>query len=228
MIVSVEKFGGDLMHGIITYYNEKKGFGFISSGAGSVFFHCSKWKSENILPRVGLRVGFQEVSSNKGLNAIEIEPLGNNDSVIFLKTGNTRIKISDIATYYLEFGNYIDEHFYPIYEFLVKEYPETTESGGYTGYSRYNKDEIIEAIIDCDNGDESKFANGVFRHIMFMKRCLRIELTDRTLYTFIGETYNIGRNGGLIFGRGDILAQKETDDEEDIYDIRQRLDNLFC
>lgn len=54
------------MFGKVQQYNELKGFGFILQGfRNRVFFHVTSWVSDDIAPKVGVRVSFDLAPSKK-------------------------------------------------------------------------------------------------------------------------------------------------------------------
>lgn len=60
--------------GVIESYNESRGFGFISSKSGRIFFHVSAFAGQRKI-RTGLRVTFSSEPSPKGPRAVRVEPV---------------------------------------------------------------------------------------------------------------------------------------------------------
>jgi tetratricopeptide (TPR) repeat protein len=60
--------------GVIDSYNESRGFGFINSKSGSIFFHVSVFAGQREI-RTGLRVTFSSEPSPKGPRAVRVEPV---------------------------------------------------------------------------------------------------------------------------------------------------------
>lgn len=62
--------------GVISHYNTSRGFGFISSNGQKVFFHITA-VGNRYIPREGARVAFHTEQSDRGLRAVRIRPLLN-------------------------------------------------------------------------------------------------------------------------------------------------------
>jgi tetratricopeptide (TPR) repeat protein len=60
--------------GVIESYNESRGFGFINSKSGRIFFHVSVFAGQRKI-RAGLRVMFSSEPSAKGPRAVRVEPV---------------------------------------------------------------------------------------------------------------------------------------------------------
>jgi len=61
-----------MKRGTIKFFNQSKGFGFITKDNGEeVFFHFSGLKYKD--PKQGDKVEFDEAEGKKGLNAVDIK-----------------------------------------------------------------------------------------------------------------------------------------------------------
>lgn len=65
------------MTGIVKFYNEKKGYGFIRDGSGDeYFFHISKFTSKGgELPCSDMKVIFDSTENKRGLYAVNVSPV---------------------------------------------------------------------------------------------------------------------------------------------------------
>ena len=61
--------------GKVKQYNAEKGFGFISSPEGDVFFHISDFPADSGEPKRNDRVKFNVVQNGDRYKAINIEPI---------------------------------------------------------------------------------------------------------------------------------------------------------
>ncbi len=86
------------MNGTIKMYNSQKGYGFISSISGDIFFHVSSVTNREIIPEVGMNATFEIREGQKGKEAFCIRLIIDNKPK-FIILGNDRIKLSNITNY---------------------------------------------------------------------------------------------------------------------------------
>lgn len=99
--------------GTIVSYKSDRGFGFITTLDGSVFFHISEWKY-NEMPRIGMKVSFDKAYGDKGYFAKNVTFLGEEKLVVpnsrkFVDVFGEKIKIRDIINY--NYGLYFVEYY---------------------------------------------------------------------------------------------------------------------
>ncbi len=87
------------MTGVIKMFNEHRGFGFIYTDNEDVFFHIRNFKTQGVIPEVGMDVHFDVVKNEKGNQAINLEVCVDAKKTKFIKFGNNRIKASNIKSY---------------------------------------------------------------------------------------------------------------------------------
>ncbi len=87
------------MKGVVKTYNSEKGFGFITSDDGDIFFHINNVKNKAVVPVPGMAVEFQKGENEKGDFAQDITLAESTGKPVFIKLGNDRIKISNIKDY---------------------------------------------------------------------------------------------------------------------------------
>ena len=85
--------------GMVKFYKADKGFGFLDTDRGSVFFHISE-VNEGV-PEPGMIVSCDIISTPKGLQAKNIQLMAPKTSGKFIRIGNERIKISNIKNYHI-------------------------------------------------------------------------------------------------------------------------------
>lgn len=86
--------------GMVKFYKADKGFGFLDTDRGSVFFHISE-VNEGV-PEPGMIVSCDIISTPKGLQAKNIqliEPRTGGGK--FIRIGDMRIKVSNIKNYHI-------------------------------------------------------------------------------------------------------------------------------
>lgn len=87
------------MKGIVKFFNEEKGFGFINTEENEdVFFHISKVNITNDQPLRGKKVTFEIENTKRGNNAINIT-VEKDNAIKFLSLGDVRIKASNVKDY---------------------------------------------------------------------------------------------------------------------------------
>lgn len=98
------------MKGVVTKYNEDKGYGFIKGDDGTnLFFHISDIKSSKE-PQKGDQLEFETETGEKGLVAKKIHIIDSKNKSSFIAFGSIRIKANNIKTYGLNKYTYsIDE-----------------------------------------------------------------------------------------------------------------------
>lgn len=67
-----------MKEGIVKFFNETKGFGFITptNGGQDIFVHVSGLVDQQNLPRENDKVSYEEVQGKKGLQAENVSVLG--------------------------------------------------------------------------------------------------------------------------------------------------------
>ena len=90
-------------------FNEQRGFGFIYTDNEDIFFHVRNFKTQEIVPEVGMDVRFDVEKNEKGNQAINLEVCMDTKKTKFIKFGNDRIKASNIKSYsiYNDSENYL-------------------------------------------------------------------------------------------------------------------------
>lgn len=87
------------MRGIVTKYNEDKGYGFIKGNDGTnLFFHISDIKTSKV-PQKGDQLEFESVTGEKGLVAKNVQILEPQKKSGFITFGSVRIKAKNIKSY---------------------------------------------------------------------------------------------------------------------------------
>lgn len=90
------------MTGVIKNFFRDKGFGFIQSNNGDVYYHINDIINKSILPEPGMTVDYKIVETPKGSQAKKIALSENIRVSKFLAFGDIRIKISNIKNYGIE------------------------------------------------------------------------------------------------------------------------------
>lgn len=90
------------MNGFIKKYDREKGYGFISTSEGDIFFHVKSLEEKGVYLGVGNKVAFETEETPRGIEAINIhiEEMKNQKS--FIRLGDVRIKLSNIKDYGIE------------------------------------------------------------------------------------------------------------------------------
>ena len=87
------------MKGVVTKYNEDKGYGFIKGDDGTnLFFHISDLKTSKV-PQKGDQLEFESETGEKGLVAKKIHIIDSKKKSGFITFGSVRIKAKNIKTY---------------------------------------------------------------------------------------------------------------------------------
>lgn len=88
-----------LNKGIVKFYKTDKGFGFLETDRGSVFFHISEVNDG--VPEPGMLVSCDIISTTKGLQAKNIQLMVSKTGGKFIRIGEDRIKVSNIKNYHI-------------------------------------------------------------------------------------------------------------------------------
>ena len=94
------------MNGKIKMYNNEKGYGFIYSDDGDIFFHVKSFVDQSVIPCVGMQISFDFNVTPKGKEAYNIQILKNASSD-FIEIGDLRFRASNISSYGIAADNLV-------------------------------------------------------------------------------------------------------------------------
>ncbi len=157
------------MVGRYKYFNEEKGYGFITGEDGQDYFaHISEVKSIQ-LPYRGATAEFTPIQNDKGAAAVDIHVQAFDSRPRFIQIGEYRIKLSDIREYEivreykkgrkLVLENYSSKVFeveYPVYCLYIYLHRACSPENWDFRFERESEDEIRELVQKLDSFTGSK------------------------------------------------------------------------